>query len=93
MNAPVGTTPTKILPSAPKGTRNYVIIENTDNVPIYLSIDGESGTLSTTNGLTLAPGSKMVISKDCIGSGASEQPIFAVHGSTGNKNLQVQYGV
>jgi hypothetical protein len=82
----VTTAPTKL---ADAGNRKFVHIMNTSDVTIYVQYDGSSTTLTTSNGLPIAPGEKFGLENDGT-SPIFDKEVWAIHGGSGNKEVRLQ---
>ena len=92
-NIPTGTNAMQVLPSA---RRAWVIIRapDTNLVTVYLSLDGSTNVTTDSGeypGVPLIPGGVLVWSGVEEGADANDQPVYAIHGSTTNQALILQY--
>jgi len=85
----VATTATLVSDSR---ERNWLMIQNQSDTPIFLSFDG-TATVTTDSGA--APGIRLapydtIMSSDIAGRfTGNNAAIYAIHGGTGTKNLAV----
>ena len=86
----VATTATLVSDSR---ERNWLMIQNQSDTPVFLSFDGTAGVTidsGATPGIRLAP-YETVLSADIGGRFTGNNfPIYAIHGGTGTKNLVIQ---
>lgn len=85
----VATTATLVSDSR---ERNWLMIQNQSDTPIFLSFDGTAGVTidsGATPGIRLAP-YDTIMSSDIAGRfTGNNAAIYAIHGGTGTKNLAV----
>ena len=86
----VATTATLVSDSR---ERNWLMIQNQSDTPIFLSFDG---TTAVTTDAGASPGIRIspwetIMSTDISGRFTGNNfPIYAIHGGTGTKNLVIQ---
>lgn len=81
----VTTTATEVVPANVK--RTAVLLQNTSDVDIYLKLDGSTTALTTANGFKLGAGVSLHFTTTAP---SGFEPVYAIHGDSGNKVLRVQ---
>lgn len=89
--AAIGTTPTLALAAVAK---RWCMLQNQSDTDIYVAFEGSSGVTidsGASPGFKIAAGSSVALSDDNHRGYPLADAIYAVHGSTGTKNLVIQY--
>jgi hypothetical protein len=81
LSVDIGTSSTPVLGARP-GSRRMLILDNVSDTDIYVSLDGQSATL--TRGIRISSNGSLLLDITLTG-----QSISAVHGGTGTKRLLV----
>lgn len=91
MISKIAVATTATLVSAAK-ERQWLMVQNQSDTPIFLSFDGTAGVTIDTGaapGIRLAP-YESIMSTDVAGRFSGNNfAIYAIHGGTGTKNLAV----
>jgi hypothetical protein len=85
----VANTETLVLPGR---IRHFAHIQNDSDADIFLKYDGSPDTLTINNGIRLRPGQTLMLEERMADASrwTYNNPIYAIHGSTGNKLLRIQ---
>ncbi len=73
---------------APEGNRDFIHIQNWSDTILYLKYDGDSTTLTTSNGIPLLPQATLQLNND--GKNIFRKAVYGIHGGSGNKEVRVQ---
>lgn len=82
----VATTETEVFAG---GNVPFIGLHNNSSEVMYLKFDGSSIALTVDNGIPLQPTEKMILANDGFKS-VFINPIVAIHGGSGTKDLRVQ---
>ena len=92
-NVPTGVTAIQVLPAT---RRAWIIFRcpDTNQVNVFVSLEGSTNVTTDTGGypgIPIIPGGMLVWSGQEEAADANDGAIFAVHGSTTNQALILQY--
>lgn len=82
----VTTTAQKI---ANAGNRDFLHVQNVSDTDIYLKYDGTETALTTANGMKLEAGAFLILNNDGMRN-LFDKEVWAIHGSSGNKEVRIQ---